>query len=200
MVWGRTKTKNGGRGNEKIQQSGDIQKNVEIGQKLQPEEVKELKQQTAEVQQTLTVIQSTIIQRDEDWRNALNKSFNNVVENSESRDYEKARKYTYELLEERAQCNLATRLRNLKQRLYDRGESKTAIAKANKLDVIESEPRLKEIYSSIVKELAVKYTVYKRHGELAGNLADGSWKKQTAQRVTTEAVRTEPKQRTLPPL
>ena len=145
----------------------------EMESKRQAEKINRLEEKTAEVEQTLTIIQSTLLPRDEDWRTYLNDIFNNVVENSASKDYQKARNYTYMILEERAHCDLAVRLKNLKQRLYDSGATKTTVEKANKLDCIESEPRLKEIYSMIVRELAIKYTVYKKHYEFAGNLADG---------------------------
>lgn len=37
------------------------------------------------------------------------------------------------------------------------GASKTAIDKANKLDVIEADPKLREIYASIIKEYTIKF-------------------------------------------
>jgi len=37
------------------------------------------------------------------------------------------------------------------------GASKTAIRNANKLDVIEHDPKLKEIYTGIVRQMVIKY-------------------------------------------
>ncbi|MNI93418.1 hypothetical protein D3C73_1513690 [compost metagenome] len=59
------------------------------------------------------------------------------------------------MLEDRAVCKLDRRLTNLKDRLRESGATKTKVDDANRLDVIEAEPRLKEIYTTIVKELSI---------------------------------------------
>lgn len=51
-----------------------------------------------------------------------------------------------------------TRLRNLRDRLAAQGATKSKINAVTKIDVIESDPRLREIYSAIVREMAVAYT------------------------------------------
>ena len=50
-----------------------------------------------------------------------------------------------------------TRLRNKRQRMSDSGCRKTDINNARKLDVIEEDKKLREIYSKIVSEYAIKY-------------------------------------------
>jgi hypothetical protein len=57
----------------------------------------------------------------------------------------------------RAACNLSARVRNGRRRLEESGASKTKVEAFGRLDVIEAEPRLKEIFTAIVKEYAVKY-------------------------------------------
>ena len=45
---------------------------------------------------------------------------------------------------------------NLKKRAKENGMAPSKIEKLNILDVLENEPRLKEIYVTIVKEMAIK--------------------------------------------
>lgn len=109
------------------------------------------------VETTLSIIQDTIVQRDDDWRDAINKMLNNAVVASGTGDYRALRQRTYEILEERARCRLNVKLSNLKDRLKESGATKSKINAASKLDVIEGDVRLKEIYTSIVKEFSIRY-------------------------------------------
>lgn len=107
-----------------------------------------------QMETTVTAIQETFLHHDEDWR----KMINGMMKGASYRNggnYSELRTKSYELLEERAKCNLDIRLNNLIDRLYESGASMTKIKKANKMDVIEAEPRLKEIYTTIVKELSI---------------------------------------------
>lgn len=104
----------------------------------------------------VTTIKETIIQREDDWRASINKMFNTAVQNSVNKDFQAMRNETYRILEERAHCDLQTRLRNLVERLEKSGATKTQLLKTSKLDVIESDPKLKEIYTSIVKEMSIR--------------------------------------------
>jgi len=97
-------------------------------------------------------------ERDDDWRQWINDTFNKAVKASKTNDYRTLRLETYEILEERAHCNLRVRLSNLKQRLSESGATKTKQNAASLLDVIEGDVKLKEIYSAIIKEFAVRYT------------------------------------------
>lgn len=114
----------------------------------------ETKRQLAQVTSTVSVIQETFLQRDEDWR----KSINSMLSSAGFRlggNYRDLRNESYRLLEQRAHCNLAVRLANLIERLEESGATKTKTNNTTRMDVIESDPRLKEIYSSIVKELSI---------------------------------------------
>lgn len=108
------------------------------------------------VENNLNTIKDTIIQREDDWRDSLKKMFNNAVKNSNGHDYQSMRNESYRILEERAHCDLARRQRNMQDRLKESGATKTKISSISKIDVIEDDPRLKEIYTSIVKEMSVR--------------------------------------------
>lgn len=109
------------------------------------------------VETAVSTIKDTIVQRDDDWRNAINKMFNNAALHTERKDFQALRNESYKTLEDRAHCDIDKRLRNMVDRLKQNGATKTQINKASKLDVIEADPRLKEIYTSIVKELSVRH-------------------------------------------
>jgi prophage antirepressor-like protein len=119
-------------------------------------ELQQVKQQGVKNEQAVEVIQDTILRRDEDWRTSLNKMFNNAVVYSTGKDFKALRQESYEILESRAGCKLDRRLTNLKSRLTERGETKAKINSTNKLDVIESDNKLKEIYTMIVKEISIR--------------------------------------------
>ncbi|WP_145333297.1 Bro-N domain-containing protein [Paenibacillus xylanexedens] len=116
-------------------------------------EATEAKQQIAEVQNKVTTIQETILQRDDNWRAKITGMLNGAAQKFGG--HQEIRKESYSRLEERAHCKLNIRLANLKERLEESGATKTKVDKANRLDVIESDPKLKEIYSIIVKELSI---------------------------------------------
>lgn len=109
------------------------------------------------VETAVSTIKDTIVQRDDDWRNAINKMFNNAAMHTERKDFQALRNESYKMLEDRAHCDIDKRLRNMVERLKQNGATKTQINKASKLDVIEADPRLKEIYTSVVKELSVRH-------------------------------------------
>lgn len=116
-------------------------------------EAAETKQKIVEVQTKVTTIQETILQRDDNWRQKITGMLNGAAQRFGG--HQEIRKESYSRLEERAHCKLNTRLANLKDRLEESGATKTKIEKANRLDVIEADPKLKEIYSTIVKELSI---------------------------------------------
>jgi len=120
-------------------------------------ERKQLTERMDKTEQTITIVKETFAWRDDNWRKQVNCLINKASRGS--KDYQEKRNESYRLLEERAGCDLAVRLRNLKARLENEGATKTRIAQANKLDVIEADKRLKEIYTNIVKEMALAYTM-----------------------------------------
>src|SRR5690606_28362524 len=107
-----------------------------------------------EVKSTMTTIQETFLQRDEDWRRSINSMLNGTAYRTGGA-YRVLRTKSYELLESRASCDLDRRLRNLRERLADSGATKTKIESTGRMDVIEADTKLKEIYTMIVKELSI---------------------------------------------
>jgi hypothetical protein len=101
-------------------------------------------------------IRETIAYQPDNWRQDMNRLFNKIVERVGREKFAALRRETYKRLEERARVDLDRRLQNLKARLALEGATKTAIERSNNLDVIEADPKLREIYSYILKELAVK--------------------------------------------
>lgn len=116
--------------------------------------VKQIEQRQQRTESQITTIKETFLQRDDDWRNKINGMLNGAAKRSGGA-YRDLRTLSYQILEERGRCDLQRRLTNLKERLADSGATKTKINDANRLDVIESDPRLKEIYDTVVKELAI---------------------------------------------
>jgi Rha family phage regulatory protein len=102
-------------------------------------------------------IRKTIITQPDNWRRDMNRLFNRVVECIGREKFAELRRETYKRLEERAHVDLERRLQNLKGRLALEGATKTAIDKANRMDVIEVDPKLREIYAIILKEYSIHY-------------------------------------------
>ena len=124
----------------------------------QERKIKQLEEAQRETAAAIINIKDIFTERDDDWRAWLNKMFNKAVQNSPGKDYQSLRRETYEELERRADCDLARRLSNLKRRLYEGGATNTKINSMTRIDVIEADTRLKEIYTSIIKELALRYS------------------------------------------
>jgi prophage antirepressor-like protein len=120
---------------------------------------RELEERTEVIERRLTLVKDTLGQHDDDWRDTNNKMLNTIVKEKGGRDYQGVRSETYTLLEERAGCDLNTRLRNQRQRMEESGAPKAKINALTKMDIIESDKKLKEIYAAIVKELTIKYVV-----------------------------------------
>lgn len=113
----------------------------------------QIEQRQQQTERQLTTIKETFLQRDDNWRQEITRLLNRAA--SRLGGFREVRTESYKLLEERGRCNLNIRVANLKERLAESGATKTKINDANRLDVIESDPRLKEIYTTIVKELSI---------------------------------------------
>jgi len=106
---------------------------------------------------TINNIKETVISDPEHWRDDINRMFNKIVETVGGNQFKEMRIESYEKLEQRAHVDLKRRLSNYKVRLMESGASKTAINKANRMDIIEQDPKLREIYSAIIKEYTIKF-------------------------------------------
>lgn len=65
----------------------------------------------------------------------------------------------YAEVERRGGFKFNVRLRNMQTRQIEKGYSKSAVKKLNKLDVIEADKKATQIYIQVVKEFAIKYQV-----------------------------------------
>lgn len=96
----------------------------------------------------------------DNWRDEINVKFNRI-QKSTSTPFNLLRTEMYCELERRAGCDLSTRLRNRKQRMTDNGCTKTEINKLNRMDVIEEDKKLREIFTKIVSEYEIEYCAFK---------------------------------------
>jgi hypothetical protein len=124
---------------------------IEVAQRM----ALEAKEEAAQANQQIQAVKEAIIQTDRDWRRWVNKQLQRI--GFKLGDYQGIKNESYDLLKQRGRCNLDQRLDNLRNRMRTAGSTRTQLATANYLDVIEAEPRLKEIYTAIVRELSVKY-------------------------------------------
>lgn len=74
-------------------------------------------------------------------------------------NYARAKNEAYETLKERTNCKPNVLINNLKQKALDNGMPPSKVMKLNFLDVLENELKLRKIYITIVKEMAIKYKV-----------------------------------------
>lgn len=120
---------------------------------------KQLEARTENVERSLTLVKTTIAHRDENWRKWVDDEIKKIGygKGNRSSDYSDARKESYQILCDRAHCDLDERLDNLKKRKRNAGATATEIKKTNFMDVIEADFKLKEIYTSIIKEMIIKY-------------------------------------------
>jgi len=120
----------------------------------------EAKKESEQVKETISNIKDTIAELPKDqWRKWVNSSLGEIgiKLGNKGQNHEDLRSDSYKLLEDRAGADLAARLRNGKKRLEGAAATKTAVREYCKLDCIEEEKRLKEIYTGIIKELRIKY-------------------------------------------
>lgn len=92
----------------------------------------------------------------DNWRIEINRKIKRVQFSSKI-DFQTLNTQLYSELEQRAGCDLGTRLRNMKQRMGNSGATKTAINSIRKIDVIEGDKKLREIFPKIVSEYEIKY-------------------------------------------
>ena len=117
--------------------------------------IQELQRKAEAHEEKVNKIQKAMspLEKDESWR----KWVNNAVRSISFKDhiYQSTWGRLYEVLEERAHCDLSTRLQNLKERAKAHGLAQSKVNLLNNLDVIENDPRLKEIFTAIIREFAV---------------------------------------------
>lgn len=92
----------------------------------------------------------------DNWRSEINSKFNRIQKGAD-KQFSVLRTEMYTELEHRAGCDLNTRLRNKRNRMSENGCTKTEINNLNKMDIIEEDKKLREIFSKIVTECEIRY-------------------------------------------
>lgn len=122
-------------------------------QKENREEVKQIKKDVYNIREIVSL-------ETKDWRNDTNKVLNRIAQTLGGGMYHKdVRSEAYQLLETKGRCKLDQRVINRKRKAAANGLSKSAVQKISKLDVIGEEPRLIEIYISVIQKMAIKYGI-----------------------------------------
>ena len=103
-----------------------------------------------------TIIEA--IKSEANWRQGINNKIGQIVA-AKGSTWEIEYPLLYRELETRARCDLAARKRNWIRRMLERGSTKTKANKTRKIDVIEDDPKLKEIFSKIVAENIIMYCI-----------------------------------------
>lgn len=124
-------------------------------QQLENKQIKqEINQTKEEVQNIRDVI---TLNPQAAWRRECNRILNAI--GRELGDYTSPKAQVYEALKERAKCRPNVLISNLQKRARENGVCESKVKNLNILDVLENEPRLKDIYVNIVKEMAIKNNV-----------------------------------------
>jgi len=127
----------------------------EIQAKAQAEQEKRLETVNKRVDDIREVVAVTPTK--DTWREECRRLVVKIAQAKGGGDaYKEVNHKIFELVNKRAGVSLDTRLTNRRRRMAEEGISKTARDKINKIDVIAEDKKLIEVYTAIIKELAVK--------------------------------------------
>ena len=121
--------------------------------------MQEQKKQLDAVQNKVDAIQDTFILTPENWKKDVRVAVGKLSMMIAG-DYsmmQELYEQIYALLEDRAGADLEARLCNRRKRMEQNGSTKTAIKNITKLDIIEDDRKLKEIFTAIMREMSAKY-------------------------------------------
>ncbi len=147
---------------EKAVQHSNLSPQLKLFQQMfeavaaQEQAAREAKELAKKAVATTDNIKEAVLPITDNWREEIVKKIR-FIQHSCGTAFQDLNTEMYSELERRAGCDLNTRLRNKRQRMSDSGCRKTDINNARKLDVIEEDKKLREIYSKIVSEYAIKY-------------------------------------------
>lgn len=119
--------------------------------------LQEQERRMTQIETTQQAIKDAVISEPDNWREDINKKMNKIALTIGVNQYREVRAESYKLLEQRAGVNLERRLDNKKVRMLKEGASGTAIKNTRKIDVIDEDKKLREIYGKIVSEYFIKY-------------------------------------------
>jgi len=119
--------------------------------------LQEQERRMTQIETTQQAIKDAVVSEPDNWREDINRKMNKIAQTIGVNQYKEVRSESYKLLEQRAGVLLERRLDNKKARLLKEGASQTAIKNTRKIDIIDEDKKLREIYSKIVSEYFIKY-------------------------------------------
>lgn len=136
------------------------QQNVDLERRQKELELKhrEHDQKLERIETKQENITEIISLNSDDWRNKI-KAIISKISHESGKKYAEVYSESHKVLEDRAKCKLTVRVNNRKKDLALAGASKTKQNNVSKLDIIEDDKRLLEIYLAVVKEMAIKYSI-----------------------------------------
>jgi hypothetical protein len=137
----------------------DSQANIYLEQKRLETLALETKKDVADVREKFTAVKETFAEHmTNDWRKWVNTTFAKMNTKT-GISYSELKTESYNLLSERTGVKLPTRVQHARDRLRDAGATKTAIEAYVTLSAIEDDKKLKVLYTSILKEMSIKYLI-----------------------------------------
>ncbi|MDF2537458.1 MAG: hypothetical protein K0S76_479 [Herbinix sp.] len=118
--------------------------------------VRQATEQSQKAIEEVQTIKETFVETYDNWRDDIKHKIASI-QRGLNESYQDTYNRLYDDLEKRAKCDLSARVRNGRRRLEDIGATKSKVEAYCRLDVIEDDTKLKEIFTTIVKEYAVKY-------------------------------------------
>ncbi|MED2763456.1 Rha family transcriptional regulator [Bacillus thuringiensis] len=123
-------------------------------------EQKRLNKAVTETKEKVENISEIVALNETNWRKETTTLLNKIaVKQVGFEMYRNIKNESYSILEQRANANLNIRITNKQKKMALEGVPKFRINKVSKLDVINDDKRLLEIYLAVVKEMAIKYQV-----------------------------------------
>lgn len=129
----------------------------------QERETNALKQNNQRLENKVDGISDLLTMEQKDWRKEVNTIIRKIaIKLGGYQKFEEVINESYMILEDKGRCNLTLRLENRRKNMISQGLGKSTVSRLNKLDIISEEHRLREIYISVVKNMAIKYGVWER--------------------------------------
>lgn len=117
--------------------------------------------ETKRLESKVDGISNLIAMDSKDWRTEAVAILRKIASKQGGHNqYKEVANDSYIRLEHKARCNLNIRLENRRKNMIAQGLGKTAVKKLNRLDIIEEDHRLKQIYMQVIKDMAIKYGVW----------------------------------------
>lgn len=138
--------------------SPELQMFLKMGEAMAKQEIeqKRLAGQIEAHEKAIDGIKDAVMPVIDNWREEMQRKFNRI-QHSSGIDFRSLWSEMYAELDRRAGSDIDTRLRNRKERMRNEGYTKTAVSNLNKMDIIESDKKLREIFSKIVAEYEIRY-------------------------------------------